>query len=67
MVAYTSGPALLYATGGLAFGEVDTRVSPTDGVNSVSFSSDEVKAGYAVGGGIEWAFAPNWSLKSEYL
>jgi outer membrane immunogenic protein len=36
-------------------------------VSGVSFSSDEVKTGYALGGGIEWAFAPNWSLKSEYL
>jgi outer membrane immunogenic protein len=66
-IGYAAGPALLYATGGLAFGDVDSRVSATNGVNAVSFSNDEVKAGYALGGGIEWAFAPNWSLKSEYL
>jgi outer membrane immunogenic protein len=66
-VGYAAGPALLYATGGFAFADVDTHVSASDGVNAVSFSNDEVKTGYTLGGGIEWAFAPNWSLKSEYL
>ena len=62
-VGYAAGPALLYATGGFAFADVNTNAT----VSGVSFSSDEVKTGYALGGGIEWAFAPNWSLKSEYL
>ncbi len=66
-VGYAAGPALLYATGGFAFADVDTHVNASNGVNSVSFSNDEVKTGYALGGGIEWAFLPNWSLKSEYL
>ena len=30
-------------------------------------SNDDIKSGYTLGGGVEWAFAPNWSLKSEYL
>jgi outer membrane immunogenic protein len=30
-------------------------------------SSSDWETGYTVGGGIEWAFSPNWSLKSEYL
>lgn len=66
-VGFAAGPALLYATGGFAFADVDTHVSASDGVNAVSFSNDDVKTGYTLGGGIEWAFAPNWSLKSEYL
>jgi outer membrane immunogenic protein len=24
-------------------------------------------AGWTVGGGIEWMFAPNWTVKGEYL
>jgi outer membrane immunogenic protein len=24
-------------------------------------------AGWTVGGGLEWAFAPHWSFKTEYL
>ena len=39
----------------------------TDGFNTVSMSSDDIKSGYTLGGGVEWAFSPNWSLKTEYL
>jgi outer membrane immunogenic protein len=28
---------------------------------------DTTKAGWTVGGGVEYAFAPNWSVKAEYL
>jgi outer membrane immunogenic protein len=62
-VGFTAGPTLLYATGGLAFADVDYRVSTP----SFSGSSDSIETGYTVGGGLEWAFAPSWSLKSEYL
>lgn len=62
-IGYAAGPALLYVTGGLAFADVEfNAMSPT-----ASVSSSEIQTGYTVGGGIEWAFAPNWSLKSEYL
>jgi outer membrane immunogenic protein len=30
-------------------------------------SKEEVASGYTLGGGLEWQFAPNWSLKTEYL
>ena len=30
-------------------------------------SSSKTKAGYTVGGGAEWAFSPQWSVKGEYL
>jgi outer membrane immunogenic protein len=30
-------------------------------------SSSSTKAGWTVGGGVEWAFAPQWSVKAEYL
>jgi outer membrane immunogenic protein len=30
-------------------------------------SEDHVRLGWTVGGGVEWAFAPNWSAKLEYL
>ena len=26
-----------------------------------------VKAGYAIGGGVEWALAEHWTAKAEYL
>ena len=66
-VGYAAGPALLYLTGGWAFADVNTSVNQTIGPNSVGMSNDDIKTGYTLGGGVEWAFAPNWSLKSEYL
>jgi outer membrane immunogenic protein len=66
-VGYAAGPALLYVTGGWAFADVNTSVSQSAGGGAVGMSSDDIKSGYTVGGGVEWAFAPNWSLKTEYL
>jgi outer membrane immunogenic protein len=31
------------------------------------FDSDKTRAGWTVGGGVEWMFAPRWSVKAEYL
>jgi outer membrane immunogenic protein len=45
----------VYGTGGFAYGEVK---SP--------WSSD-TRTGWTAGGGLEWAFLPNWSAKVEYL
>jgi outer membrane immunogenic protein len=68
-VGYTPMPeALLYVTGGLAYGRVSSNmdfvITPT-----VSFhgSLSDVRTGWAVGAGAEWAFAPRWSVKAEYL
>jgi outer membrane immunogenic protein len=74
---------LLYATGGLAFGQVrsSTTLTPTlingtpfsgdPGPNeltpSSSGSSSNTRVGYAAGFGAEWMFASNWSTKLEYL
>jgi outer membrane immunogenic protein len=63
-VGVASGPWLLYATAGLAVADVNNRVSL---VGSPSFHDSDTLTGYAVGGGLEWAFAPAWSLKTEYL
>jgi outer membrane immunogenic protein len=56
-----SGNVLLYGTGGLAVGDVHAW----DALTPASGSS--FRAGYAVGAGIETAFAPNWTAKLEYL
>jgi iron complex outermembrane recepter protein len=51
---------LVYGTGGAAFGNVRANFS-NDPVTS------SVEAGWTVGAGVEWSFAPNWSAKGEYL
>ncbi len=64
-----AGPWLFYGTGGLAVGKVaysDYELFTNNGQVFTASSSD-VKAGVAGGGGVEFAMAPNWSVKAEYL
>jgi outer membrane immunogenic protein len=75
----TATPAVLvYATGGLAYGRVSTSAGfttvnnayPGVGLSSTwgtAGSTSATRAGWTVGGGLEWMFAPHWSVKGEYL
>ena len=59
---------MIYATGGAAFGNVGSNAAVNPfflGVGNNNGSSFRV--GYAVGGGLEYAFTPNWSIKAEAL
>jgi outer membrane immunogenic protein len=59
---------LLYVTGGLAVTE--EKVAQTAGVlNAATFTSSisSTRAGWVVGGGVEWAIARNWIARAEYL
>jgi outer membrane immunogenic protein len=59
-----SPKVLLYATGGLAYGEVKT--SETIGALT-GFSRSDTRVGYTVGAGIEGVIGGNWTAKLEYL
>jgi outer membrane immunogenic protein len=59
--AGASGNWLLYATGGLAVGDIRGWDSLTP-----AFGNDW-RAGWTVGAGVETAIAPNWTAKLEYL
>ena len=68
-LGYSFGNALIYATGGFAYANVDTKVSlaGTAGGGFTNFlSSNQTETGWVVGGGLEYLFAPNWSAKVEY-
>jgi outer membrane immunogenic protein len=57
---------LLYATGGLAYGEVDSGA--TIGLTPTVFpSTTATHAGWTVGGGIEGVIGGNWTARLEYL
>jgi outer membrane immunogenic protein len=58
----------IYATGGVAWANfnVDVALLPTLGTPGLIASRDNTLTGWTVGGGIEWAFTPNWSLGVEY-
>jgi outer membrane immunogenic protein len=59
---------LIYATGGLAVGDV--KVDYLSGINGGSFATgsvDTTRAGYAVGGGVEGKIDQHWSVRGQYL
>ena len=66
---------MIYATGGLAIANVkfadaaafpvSNRQVPLPSINAAS--SDDTRTGWTAGGGVEWMFAPKWSLKVEGL
>jgi outer membrane immunogenic protein len=59
---------LIYGTAGLAYGQVQESATTTiTAVGSATATFKDVKAGYAVGGGVEAAFGGGWSGKLEYL
>ncbi|OAI24915.1 porin [Methylosinus sp. R-45379] len=56
---------LIYGTGGFAYGEV--RHPFNGGFWWGNNNNNDVRGGWTAGGGVEWAFLPNWSAKIEYL
>jgi len=65
-----SNDLLLYATGGLALTHLSASNSFVDGSfppDVGTWTASNTKVGWTAGGGAEWAFARNWSLKAEYL
>ena len=58
-LGYAADRFMPYLTGGLAFGNVEAS-SPTG-------SADDTNAGWALGAGLEFALAGNWTAKVEYL
>ena len=67
---------LLFATGGLAVGEIraSTNIIPSGGTSSCATNffcsngnTSSTRVGWTVGAGVEQAFASNWTVKVEYL
>lgn len=58
---------LVYATGGLAYGDVSSRGTVSTPALLFSGSRSETEIGYAVGGGVEYAITDNLTVKGEYL
>ena len=63
-VGYVAGPWLTYATGGLAWAGERFLNAPAIGNNEKTLNT---RLGWAAGGGVEYAFAPHWSVRLEYL
>jgi outer membrane immunogenic protein len=69
-VSLLDGKALIYATGGAAIGTVQDKMDwANDNFSAHTkgrIDSVGVATGYTVGGGFEYMFMPQWSLKVEY-
>lgn len=69
-LGYTVGEALLYGTGGIAFGEVENRFTlalPELGYTSPDWSEDGIRVGYIVGAGLEYRITPRIGVRAELL
>jgi outer membrane immunogenic protein len=71
-LGYAADRFLFYVKGGAAF--VPTRSSVFDACQStgcgnwlIATSGSDTVTTWTVGGGVEWAFAQNWSVKGEYM
>jgi outer membrane immunogenic protein len=73
-LGYAWDRTLLYVKGGAAF--IRTRGSVIDACQNtaigcgnwlVSTAGSNTETTWTIGGGIEWAFTGNWSLKAEYM
>ncbi|MBN8958253.1 MAG: porin family protein [Rhizobiales bacterium] len=62
-IGFAADRALFYATGGLAWGHNELGGS----IGAIGISDDKMHVGWTVGAGLEYAFAPQWSAKVEYL
>lgn len=71
-LGYSTGPALLYVTGGAAFVKVTNNFDLVDpdpfaATANSQASASKIATGWTLGGGIEAALTQNWTAKTEYL
>ncbi len=65
---FAYGPALIYGTGGYAWGKIDNKFITSNSANSFTATTDDDQAdGWQAGGGVEYKLAPNLSVTGEYL
>jgi outer membrane immunogenic protein len=57
---------LFYLTGGFLYGQLSTSTDRTNTPATPWVATSSAQTGYAVGAGIEYAFARVWSVKAEY-
>ena len=67
-IGFVNGPWLFYGTGGVAVTKYSYQAFSGDSIGETEFSNlSTTKTGYAAGGGVEYAWSPNWMIRAEYL
>jgi outer membrane immunogenic protein len=64
---YGGARALVYGTGGLAWGGLDHSFATSNAVNTFVESEEDMAWGYQLGGGVEFKFGGRWTAGAEYL
>ncbi len=69
MTPFADPRLLVYFTGGLAYGRVETSHSLEAIAFGAGYAGSDTgwEVGGTVGGGLEWTMGGGWSLKAEYL
>ncbi len=62
-LGYAFDRVMIYGTGGFAFQHLEASAT----IPGLTVTGSDTGVGYAVGGGLEWAFMDRWSAKFEYL
>jgi outer membrane immunogenic protein len=67
-IGYAWNTLLVYGKGGFAWSHDKYQVNNFSCVifTSCNTNANETRTGWTAGGGVEWAFMPNWSLLVEY-
>lgn len=67
-LGWASSNTLLYVTGGLAFGQVESsfRFFRSASLFNSLGSASTTRTGWTLGGGLEYMVTPNWTVKGEY-
>ena len=68
-VATPDNRLMIYATGGVAYGGGSSNFSVFDATTGSVWSGNpsSSRVGWVIGGGVEYAFTNNWTIKGEYL
>ena len=64
-LGYSFGAWMLYGTGGFAWSSSHFVRDPLD--TNQEWTRPGVRTGWAAGTGVEYAFAPNWTARLEYM
>ena len=67
IVGYAAGRWLIYGTGGLAWEQVDRRVSPSNDLSRVVSTGQVTKTGWAAGIGLDAALSSRIALGTQFL
>ena len=66
-IGYAFDRALVYATGGFAFGHVENATARASDPAFYNVSTSGTQTGWTVGGGLEYAVTNNWTVRVEAL